>query len=619
MKLNELLRGIEVLKHRVAMAVADAGTYVGYTATAGAITAGITARVLAGEDWFLFWRFQAARFLDLVGLGNVKSLAIARQTPAAFLQDYSYTYHDTFMLTLPVSVLAGLGAMGVVGVYAYKQARKTAAEFKTKHLRGARIVAQTELVAAVQKFNAQAAERWADKPEAERPLELPFCGVPVPMGMAQRNFLFTGGMGSGKSVGIFNLADRVGAAGRFMLVYDKTTEFTRQYYRGAEYDVILNPLDMRFPGWSILNDIESPADCEQAAAAFIPKQKEGQSGDAYFQDGPRLVISSIFQKLISQGFRRNEDICRVAFEFTPAQLHAWLVPGSPAANLIDPEGKGNGGAGILTSMQLALNVLRYVPDGDFSLRKTIRAAGDKRVFINSNEATIDTLRPFNALALTLGVRHIMSGPEVSYDRFWLFADEIASLGSMPVLKSAITEGRKYGLVQVYGAQNAAQFVELFGKDAAKTVRSNLGNFVILRVTDEETAKMYSDLLGDEEQDEQSQNISFSAQGERGDSEGVSTQRKQRKLVLPSEIQTLPDMCGFVKVAGDFAVAKVQFSYKDRLPKPAGWREADGFILREGFAFEQVERKGELVAPEAASGPGAKGERKAVSRRDAFKL
>lgn len=589
-KLERFTRGGEVERHKLNMLLANItalGTAAGIAGVAGS---GIAAKLASGAAWPLYWRYNLARLADTVGLGDMSLLAIQNYTPAAFVQTFGKAYHAEFLLTTPVAALSGVGLAGAVLAFAYLRFLKRDATFKDKHLRGKKVLSQQELIEFMREHNAKTLSSFENVPPEQRPGQYVFCGVPLPAGMLQRNVLATGGMGSGKSVALFLLVDQLAKYGRSLVIYDKVGEFTAQYYRGEDSgDVILNPFDARFPkGWNIFNEIKDIPDFDMLATYFIPKKDGADDTGAYFKSTARTVFSAILQKLWDEGLtepskRTNESVCHAIYEMGQDKLYEWLR-GTPAEPLLNPDSKGSGGGGMLTTLGDAVYVLKYIKSGPFCMREFVseearRPGHGRRLFVNSTEDFAEILKPFTSLMMSLAYKNWMKQDLVRYERVGFVIDEMASLGSLNVLKNAVTEARKFGVATIIGAQNVAQFDEMFGKDAAKTIRSNLQNYILLRVADEETAESYSKQIGVEELDEQSDGISFGS-AEQRDSGSINTQRKERRLVLASEIQTLPDMSGFLQLAGEIPIARVAYSWKDREPRPEGWQPAGGFVKRD---------------------------------------
>lgn len=417
-------------------------------------------------------------------------------------------------------------------------------------------------------FDWATAEAKAKSSDGELPNKYTLAGVPLPPGRERRNVLVTGGLGAGKTVAILDLADQVAAAGKTMIVYDMTDEYAKHYYRDGQ-DVIFNPFDSRFPGWNIFTEISQDYDSDQIASYLIPTSDKNGGASEYFSLAARTVFSCVLQKLWEEGRRTNEALCRVIFETDQADLYKWLK-GTTAESLLNPESKGTGGGGVLAVLRAAVQVLRYVPSGDFSLKEFIRQAGDRRIFVTAKAEVHELLKPLMAMALSLLYTAVLAAKQAHEDQYWFLLDELKSIGYLPLLTFAVTEARMFGGVTVVGVQSVAQVNEMFGKEEAGIIFSNLQNQLILRAGDEETQEFYSKLIGSPEYMEQSEITCWGAANSK-DGTSVTVARKERCAGLGSELKTLPDCAGYLQLAGLYDIARV--GYKLRPGRPviaAGW-------------------------------------------------
>lgn len=603
---ENLGNGVDVELHNYGKVGKAISTIAGTGLVAGAAASLLALRLMTPDSWPLYWRYNVARLADALALGNNRLLDIAGRVPADFVSEFGQVYHDTFFVRTPIGIAVG----AAVGYYAARWLARRAAERNVEleqdeFLRGVQDQTKEELVAKVEAEWA-AAEAKAKAEGYALPNKYTFAGVPLPPGMAQRNILATGGMGSGKSVAIFDLADQVAAAGKTMIVYDKVTEFASYYYREG-IDIIFNPFDARCPGWNLFSEISHVYEFDQMAAYLIPTNEKASGTEDYFKSAARTIFACILQKLWEEGRtnparRTNEALCRAIFETGQDALYVWLK-GTPAESLLNPDSKGTGGGGVLSTLTEAVKVLRYVPSGDFSLKDFVRQAGDRRIFITSKEEVHEIVKPLTAMAMGILYTTVMAGEQVHEDKFWFFLDEFKSMGKLPIFPTAVTEGRKYGAVACVGAQNTMQFEAMFGKETAVSIRSNLQNSLILRVADHETQETYSKEIGAGEYDEHSSGISWGLSANK-DGSSINTARKERRQVLASEIKKLPDRTGFLQLAGEYDAARVSYDYKKRKVIAAGWMPRSNLALA-------------TSAPAEAAAPAATSAAPAAKKRSVF--
>lgn len=561
---------------------------------------GLSFAVALAAFWFSFMVFAddfqrsvyqyytIARFESFIGLGGNRWLArVVDLADAATLGPLrpnqilellrkSYAEHVAGRLVLfqLISVASFLLAAVAWTRFYFGFGKKAGAdEFR----RGAKLVEPTQLTEAIKKSKDGAGE-WL------------IAGIPIPKNMEQRNILLTGSMGAGKSAEIFNLAKQVAESKKKMIIFDKSGELTEVFYRPG-IDVILNPFDARYPGWNIHRELEFVYEFDQLAHSLIPNAENQSANSTYFTNGARIVFSSVLQKLWREGRRTTSELADVLLSFGPAEMAEYLAD-TPAAVYISPKSAEQAG-GVLSTLVGAIEVLKHVPGGDFSIKEWVRRDDDCRLFIPSDESIHAVVLPLISMYLDIAIRAAMTREKTRESKVWVFLDELASLQALPVLKSSLVEGRKYGIVHVVGMQNLAQLRSVFGKDPATTLRANLQTQLVMRVTDEESAKAMAELLGKAEIDQQSEGLSFGAASSR-DGSNVQTASTEKNVVIYSEIQNLPDLTGFLVIPGDYPVAKVTFKHPDLS------RTQPGFVTRDELRLDQTPVV--RAAPAVEAGP-----------------
>jgi type IV secretory pathway TraG/TraD family ATPase VirD4 len=136
-------------------------------------------------------------------------------------------------------------------------------------------------------------------------------------------------------------------------------------------------------------------------------------------------------------------------------------------------------------------------------------------------------------------------------RLWFIVDELDALGQIDGLKDALARLRKFGGRCVLGFQSIAQVSGTYGKSDAETIVENCGNTLILRCSASEsggTARFASKLIGDREiirkQVSRSRQLGKLFSGNETGSDHHITEA----AVLPSQIEQLSDLEGYLKLA-----------------------------------------------------------------------
>ena len=135
------------------------------------------------------------------------------------------------------------------------------------------------------------------------------------------------------------------------------------------------------------------------------------------------------------------------------------------------------------------------------------------------------------------------------------------------LKDALARLRKFGCRCVLGLQSISQVSGTYGEGAAHTIIENCSTTLILRCSGSEhggTSQFASRLIGEREvlrrqvsrgKDRES---AFSSRGARR-SRSVTDQRVTETAVMASELEQLPDLCGYLKGASSAMWLKVKFA------------------------------------------------------------
>jgi type IV secretory pathway TraG/TraD family ATPase VirD4 len=201
-----------------------------------------------------------------------------------------------------------------------------------------------------------------------------------------------------------------------------------------------------------------------------------------------------------------------------------------------------------------------MPAGDFSMRTWLEDPKAGNLWITWREDMAPALKPLISAWIDALFVSILSMPEDDKRRIWAFIDELASLEKLATLEAALTKGRKHGLRVVAGLQSTSQLDDIYGRDAAKTLRSCFSSLAVLRISkaDPATADDFSKSLGEHEveRDRTSRNV-----GTRSSGTNRQTVLERERVVTPSQLTSLPDLAGYLAIVGDRPIARFQTRYQ----------------------------------------------------------
>ena len=418
-------------------------------------------------------------------------------------------------------------------------------------LRGPRMVSQTLLAGQTRNGHGQ----------------LRFAGIPIPKEVENTQFFVGGSTGTGKSVCISDYIDSAAARGDRIVCVDPDGASMRYFYQPG--DVILNPFDKRSQGWSIFNEIRTSFDCEQYAISLIPRSPSTEQ-ETWNSMG-RTIVSETLTVLLRQGSGTTERLVHWLTTADNEDLKA-LLAGTPAAGCF--HGAPDTLASIRTVLTQYITPHKYLPSGDFSFRDWLDR-GHGSLWITWREDMLQALKPLISCWVDVTCASVLSMPEAPGRRMHLVCDELDSLEKLNYIIDAATKGRKKGLRIMPGVQSLAQLNNTYGKDDALTLRNCFRSAFLCGIgeLDTYTAEEFSRGLGEHTVLRRAPSVSVGSAGGKGT---LSHRQDTERLVSPAEFHLLPNLTGYVKLAGNYPVARVTMKYKERPVVVAPMVMADGF-------------------------------------------
>lgn len=376
-------------------------------------------------------------------------------------------------------------------------------------------------------------------------------GVPYPLVAEVQGIALVGAPGTGKTSSIIQLMQSARQRGQRAIVLDPAGEFLERFWQDG--DLVLNPFDGRSESWSPFSEAWSSWDIERIAKQMIP---DGSGNEREWLSYTQSFFHSVMSRVAETGRQSNRELVHWLSIASNEELQE-LLKGEPAAQMLQ-----EGAHGILGSVRSILT--RYVqaiqkldPDADagsFSVRKWVKD-GDGWLFLPYQADQLDALKDLLSCWLSVAGNQILGMPPDRDRRIWLFADEFARIGRIQGITEMLTNGRKHGLAPVLGMQTVAQLRDLYGKEQASVILACLSSMLILRAPDAETADAMSRTIG--EQDVERKTVSENNKDRR---KSTSISRTTVRAILPSQIASLPNNHGFLKLPGNISVARVQIPH-----------------------------------------------------------
>lgn len=379
-------------------------------------------------------------------------------------------------------------------------------------------------------------------------------GVRIPASVEARGIQMCGAPGTGKTQAILSLLVQARRRGDRVIIADPAGDIMSRLYR--EGDVILAPGDQRSESWSPFADLRSLDECDTLAASLVPP---GHGSGEEWAGYARTLVSALLRRLHERGDTTTGALTHAAIVADVEALRS-LLAGTPAAPLVAEGNEKMLGSvrGVVGSALAALMSLDLRAGAEsWSIRDWLESGSSGWLWLPYRDSAAESTRPLRRAWLDIVVRGILDSTPGTGPATWIVLDELPAHGQLTALPGAVARGRKYNLRVVLGYQSASQIREIYGRDGAESVLGCTGNTLILRTPDPETADRLSRQIGDVERERKQQSVSkSSARGHgRSSSTSTTTVTETRRAVLPAEIQELPDLRGYLLVAGDSVAAR----------------------------------------------------------------
>ena len=397
-------------------------------------------------------------------------------------------------------------------------------------------------------------------------------GLAVAAADEAKHFKLIGTTGTGKSTAIREMLSAALARGDRAVIADPDGAYLRHFYDARRGDVILNPFDPRSAKWDLFGEITDDYDVDQLARSLIP---DHEGPDRSWRGYARTFFSAVTAQAHAAGSHDVGELYRLLVVAGTSELKT-LVAGTPAQPFLE-EHNGRMFDSIRSVTSSAVSALAYVArqrSEPLSVRAWVRdteaatgaqpdtSARKAVLFMPYRTGQIAALRSTISAWMRLAIFEAMNRGENAAEeaqRLWFVVDELDALGQIDGLKDALARLRKFGGRCVLGFQSISQVSSTYGSGEANTIVENCGNSLILRCSGSEhggTSQFASRLIGEREVIR-----TTTSHSRRATELFASTTRAEHPgieaAVMASQIEQLPDLSGYLKLASSPGWRRVQ--------------------------------------------------------------
>ncbi|HEY3784363.1 MAG TPA: type IV secretion system DNA-binding domain-containing protein [Steroidobacteraceae bacterium] len=393
---------------------------------------------------------------------------------------------------------------------------------------------------------------------SDRRVPVTLAGIPIALEDETKHFKLIGTTGTGKSTVIREMLAAALARGDRAVIADPDGGYLRTFYDAGRGDVILNPFEHDAAKWNLLDEITNDYDVDQLARSLIP---DGGESDRMWSEYARTFLISVTQRAMAADIKDDAELYHL-LHVAPAKELRILLAGTSAGPFLE-EGNERLFGSVRSVASSAVRALKYTTRQQgtaFSVREWVRRGNPHHtgehtgrrggvLFLPYKAGEIAALRSTISAWMRLAIFEAMNGGDGD-QRLWFIVDELDALGEIDGLKDALARLRKFGGRCVLGFQSIAQVSSTYGKGAADTIVENCGNTLILRCSASErggTSEFASMLIG------QREILHTTHSRSRRPTEWLSSTTSTEQIriepaIMASEIERLPDLEGFLKLA-----------------------------------------------------------------------
>ncbi len=443
--------------------------------------------------------------------------------------------------------------------------RKSKEQLKNQYVSGSKLISKNEL-----------------KKSLREPILFSISGVPFPMGSDIKHNFIIGRPGTGKTVFLSAVIENIKPKNKG-IIYDFKGDYLSQFY-DPEVDIIFNPLDLRDVQWNIFNEIKTVMDIDGIAHSLIP---ESSNQDIFWVSAARAVFSGILHYCYENKMRTNNDVWTVLTSpLGEISEKLKVTKGGESGYVYIQDASGKQALSVMATLIQYVDCFSYMGKGtsDFSISNWLEK-GKGWIFVTNYADIKDTLRPILSLFIDLLGKKLLSMPDDLIRRIYFIVDEFGTLQKLSTVKDLLTLSRSKGGGVWIGVQDIGQVDRLYGPHGRQTIVNACGTSVHFSIADPDTAEFVSKKIGDTRYRYVEEVHSI---GVTDFKDGISLQPRDKteRLIMPADLQNLPDLECFIKLPGYFLV-RTKLTYKKYKNKHLP------FILREGL---EIEKKPELPSP-----------------------
>lgn len=303
--------------------------------------------------------------------------------------------------------------------------------------------------------------------------------------------------------------------------------------------------ECKVKGWSVFSELKGQVDIDAFCASLIP---ESASNDNFWPISSRQILGAIITYCIKKSITSYSEL--------------WKLVNLDNVSLLDLFSTTPGceeGAKLLTEAKTANNILAVLSnytkpikyligtEGNFSIKEWVKNTDSpiKIIFLSNYAMIQETIKPFLTMFADFSIKTLLSCEDSSDRKLFFILDEFGELGKIGTIVPMLTGSRSKGGCGILAIQDTARINSIYGKDGCSTIVNACGNLISFAVKKDE-AEFASSCFGSMEIKRTEESKSMGVD-KISDSISISKQTVEKRLVMPSEVTSVPDLNFYIQI------------------------------------------------------------------------
>lgn len=332
--------------------------------------------------------------------------------------------------------------------------------------------------------------------------------IPISEDLQSKHILFIGGIGMGKTNGIFQLISQIRNQMKnddVMLIFDTKGDFYSSFYKDGDI-VISNDGKATGPNgpdyWNIFQEIDPNCleeDSIEIARALFQKRIQN-STQPFFPNAARDIFTAILMHSGRIGdINSNAKLRSFLDKSSSADIRALLQSHDDLKAIssyiaVDDSSQTQGVISEFQQLMREIFVGNFRKEGTLSVRNAIRNRGGHSIFIEYDLGIGGMLTPIYSLLIDMAIKEALCRRKVN-GNVWFVIDEFRLLPNLDHIDDGINFGRSLGTKFIIGVQNIDQVYNSYGEGQARNILSGFSTTVSFHVNDSSTRNYIQQLYG----------------------------------------------------------------------------------------------------------------------------